>query len=573
MFALVLVGRLYFIQIVDGADFAGRATDQYTRPSSGLYDRGTIYFQDKTNTLIPAADLATGYTVAINPTLISGPLSVNSTSTLPATSTPQGIYQALNAIVPLDQHTFLTDVAKGAAGDTYEQIADQVPQNEADSISALKIAAVGIYDERWRSYPLGDLASHVVGFVGYDGTTTDGRYGLEKEYDSTLERQDDNVYVNLFAQIFSNIQSVTGGNQEGDIVTSIDPNVEQYMEQQLQAVQAQYHSQVTGGIIIDPETGEIYAMGATPSFDPNHYGDVNNIGVFTNPLVQNVYEMGSVIKSLTMAAGLDAGVVTASTTYNDQGFLKIDGSTIWNYDLKGRGPNTTMQTVLDDSLNTGAATVALKLGNQRFSNYMYTFGLASSTGIDLPNEAHNLVNNLQSPRDIEHATAAYGQGIALTPISTVRALCALANGGTLITPHVVTQIDYTNGLTKQMDYPAGPRVISTSTAVEISQMLTTVYQQALVADHVGAVKFNNYSVASKTGTAQIADPATGGYYPDEYLNSFFGFFPSTGSHARFLIFLYTYEPQNVDFASQSLTPSFVNLVKYLINYYEIPPDR
>ncbi len=557
-FALVLVGRLYFIQIVQGGDFSARADEQYTRPSSGLYNRGTIYFQDKTSTLIPAASLATGYTVAINPNQIS------------ASGTPALIYQKLNGILPLDKPTFLADAAKST--DTYEEIAQHVPKSQADAITALKLSAIGIYQDRWRVYPEDTLASQVVGFVGYDSTTTDGRYGLEKYYNSTLERDGDDVYVNIFAQIFSNIKEVTGGQQEGDIVTTIDPNVQQYLEQQLQAVQAKYSSTVTGGIVIDPQTGNIIAMGATPDFDPNNYGNVSDIGVFTNPLVQNVYEMGSVIKSLTMAAGLDAGVVTPTTTYNDTGSLTLDGHTIWNYDLRGRGPQTTMQTVLNDSLNTGAATVALKLGNSLFSNYMYRFGLGSSTGIDLPNEAHNLLSTLQSSRDIDHATAAYGQGIAMSPISTVRALCALANGGTLITPHVVNQINYTDGTSRTLSYGPGPRAISTSTALAISGMLTTVYQQALVADKVGAVKFNNYSVASKTGTAQIPAPG-GGYLPNQYLNSFFGYFPSAQSQARFLIFLYTYKPQNVDFASQSLTPSFVNLVKYLINYYEVPPDR
>ncbi len=558
-FALILVARLYFVQIVQGAAFSDRADQQYVQPASGLYDRGTIYFQDKSGTLIPAADLKSGYTVAINPNVIAA-----------GTTSPSALYKKLAAIIPLNEQTFLADATN--TNSVYQEIAKQVPQNEADAIKALKLSAVGVYQDRWRYYPEGSLASQVVGFVGYDGTSTTGLYGLEKYYNNVLNRSNAGMYVNLFAQIFSNIQTATGGQQEGSIVTTIDPNVQQYLEQQLQAVQNKYHAGITGGIIINPETGAIYAMGATPSFNPNTYATVSNIAVYKNPLVENVYEMGSIIKALTMAAGVDTGLVTPTTTYNDKGFLKVDGSTIWNYDHRGRGPYTTMQTVLDQSLNTGAATVALELGHQRFQEYMDRFGLASSTGIDLPNEATNLLRTLNSSKNIDLATAAFGQGIALSPISTVRAWSALANGGTLPTPHVVSQIMYTNGTVKNISYGPGPRVIATSTAVTIAQMLTHVYQVALVNDRVGAVYFKHYSVASKDGTAQIAIPG-GGYLPNQYLNSFCGFFPSIGSHARFLVFLYTYKPQGVEFASQSLTPAFVNIVKYLISYYDVPPDR
>ena len=275
-----------------------------------------------------------------------------------------------------------------------------------------------------------------------------------------------------------------------------------------------------------------------------------------------------------MAAGLDNGVVTADTTYNDKGYLSIDNYTIYNYDKKGRGV-IDMQTVLNNSLNTGVSFVVSKLGKDKFTEYMKAYGLGQETGIDLPAEAagniSNLLENLDNKKMIEYYTASFGQGISMTPIMTVRALSVLANGGKLITPHVINTVDYKVGLSKNISYvDESKQVLKKETSEEISRMLVKVVDDALIG---GSMKMKNYSIAAKTGTAQIARPANagGGYYSDRYLHSFFGYFPAYSP--RFLIFLYTYYPKGVDYASHTLTDPFFDIVKYLINYYEIPPDR
>jgi cell division protein FtsI/penicillin-binding protein 2 len=227
-----------------------------------------------------------------------------------------------------------------------------------------------------------------------------------------------------------------------------------------------------------------------------------------------------------------------------------------------------MQAVLNQSLNLGAAFVAGKVGNKVFADYLNNkFGLAEPTMVDLPNEGKSILNNLKSPRDIEYATASFGQGIAMSPITTVRALSVLANGGKLVTPHVVSQINYKVGFDRKIDYPAPRQVLKPETSVQISKMLTNVVDTALLE---GQVKMEHYSLAAKTGTAQIAGPG-GKYYQDRYLHSFFGYFPAT--NPRFLVFFYTYNPQGVEYASHTLTAPFINMTKFLINYYEIPPDR
>ena len=168
--------------------------------------------------------------------------------------------------------------------------------------------------------------------------------------------------------------------------------------------------------------------------------------------MEHVFEFGSVVKPLVMAAALNQGVVTPETTYDDKGEVTIEKHQIFNFDKKGRGPGTTMQDVFNQSLNTGMVFVEEQLGKVNLRNYLLAYGIKDKTGIDLPNETSGLVSNiLTSPREIEYANAAFGQGIALTPIELIRALASLANDGNLVVPHVVKEIKYDDGTSKRND--------------------------------------------------------------------------------------------------------------------------
>jgi len=551
--ALILIGKLYLVQIVRGSSYSERAERQYIRPTQHLFDRGSIYFQNKDGSSYGAATINSGFTLVINPKKI-----VSS----------DAVYTQLHGLLPtLDREFFM---AKAAKDDQYEEIVKRVNKDTGTEISALKIPGVSLVRDQWRVYPGGGVAAQTVGFVGYNGDVLDGRYGLERFYQETLRRDTDKAYVNFFAEVFSDLGRVVDeeADLEGDLVTTIEPSVQMRLEQVLGEVQKRWSSELSGGIIMDPKTGEIYAMGATPSFDPNHFQTEKDIRVFSNPLVENVYEMGSIIKPITMAAGLDAGAVTANTTYLDTGSVTADAKTIYNSDKKHRGV-TTMQEVLNKSLNTGASFVVQKMGKQAFKEYLLRFGFDEETGIDLPNESRGLLKTfLESPRDIESYTASFGQGIAMSPIATIRALSALGNGGYLPNPHVVKEIDYKIGITKKLSYPDGRQVLKTGTSEEISRMLVELVDKAL---RNGKVKLERYSVAAKTGTAQISQGGAKGYYADRYLHSFFGYFPAY--NPRFIVFLYTVYPKNVDFASETLTDPFFDLTNFLLHYYEVPPDR
>ncbi len=409
----------------------------------------------------------------------------------------------------------------------------------------------------------------LLAFLAFKENDKVGQYGLERFYNKTLSKPKDEVYVNFFAEVFSNLRdtiSDTNDNQ-GDIVTTIEPSTQATLEGELKGAFDTWRADQAGGIIINPQTGEIYAMTGFPNFDPNNFGKVSNLDVYRNPLVENVFEFGSVIKPLVMAAALDVNAVTPETTYFDKGFVVVNKKQINNFDKKGRGLST-MQTVLDQSLNTGMVFIESKLGHDGMRSYMKAFGIGEKTGIDIPNETSGLIKNLESPRDIEYANASFGQGIALTPIGAARAFSAIANGGDLIVPHFVKQIRYDNGLSKIPEYPVTRSgIIKSETSDTITRMLVHTFE----AYDDGKHKFKNYSVASKTGTAQIAMDNGKGYYTDRNMHSFFGYFPAYDP--KFLIFLYLKNPKEVKYASQTLIPPFMNITKFLMNYYDVPPDR
>lgn len=552
--ALFIASRAFYIQVVKHSYYVDVADKQYITNGPVNFDRGTVFFSHYREELVPAAQLSTTYRVAIDPTAIK-----NATST----------YEKLVVHIPLlDNATFMARATK--EGDPYEEIAKDLSAETIAQIKLEKLTGVSFVKDNKRAYPQMDIGSKILGFVGNDGSRIKGQYGIERYYNDVLSRSGSNQSVNFFAELFADIEKTTISNtdaKEGDIVLTIDAEAERALHNVLVETKKEWKSDIIGGIIMDPQTGNILAMDSLPSFDPNTYANVEDASFFLNQNVSGVYEMGSIIKPLTVAAALDSGAVTEDTTYNDTGFRDLNGYKVKNFDGQARGAGTKMQTILDKSLNVGIVFLVEQLGTKRFQQYFKNFGLGEETGIDLPGEASGLTKNLDSNVFVDSATAGFGQGIAVTPIQTVRALAALGNGGKLVNPHVVDTIIYNNGTTKKIVQDPPTQVITEKTSEEISRMLVHVVDTAL---KNGTYKMDRYSIAAKTGTAQIAKPG-GGYYEDRYLHSFFGYFPAY--EPKYIIFLYHTNPKGAEYASATLTDPFFKLVKFLISYYEVPPDR
>lgn len=550
--ALLICGKLYLLQVVRGHTYAAKADAQFIDLTSPILDRGTIYFTDKTNAQITAATLKDGFSLIINPQKITD---------------AEQVYAQVTRTLPVDHAQF---IAKAKNTDSKRQVILQHQTEGESSLVAQKIPGVSLERDRWRFYPGKSLAAQDIGFVAYNGgDTVEGRYGLERYYNEVLERTTNDLYANFFVELFGSKHETSSGSlTQGDLITTIEPSVQGELERALVDYDAAWHPKLAGGIIMDPRTGEIYAMATSPTFNLNEFNKVSDPLLYANPLVENVYEMGSIIKPLTMAAGIDTGAVTEHTTYNDVGCRTVDKKPICNFDHKGRGI-IPMQEVLNQSLNMGAAFVAERMGSSTMRDYFRNhFKLGTETGIDLPGEIHGQTNNLDSHNTVEYDTASYGQGIALTPVETARALATLANGGLLVTPHLVKAVRYTNGTTKTLGWGDNQRVLSAQTATTLSRMLTEVVDKHLLD---GKDKLDHWSVAAKTGTAQIADPVHGGYYGDRYLHSFFGYFPSYD--AKFIIFLFALEPTGAQYSSATWGAPFHTLTQFLINYYSVPPDR
>ncbi|TSC68691.1 MAG: Uncharacterized protein G01um101466_349 [Parcubacteria group bacterium Gr01-1014_66] len=534
--------RLFFLQVSRADEFGETAERQHAIFISSLPARGNIFFKDKDGSLVPAAVNRKTYALAGNPGKITAPAEA---------------FGLLEKIMPISRDEFLP---RAAGTSTYTIFQKDISKEISTEIARLEIPGVWIEENEQRVYPEGPVASQALGFVGFTDNTRVGRYGIEQQYEKLLSGVADTPKTGAKQKgaFFSFADIFRSKKQDGeDIILTLDPHIQSIAHRVVGHLMEQWHATSAGVLVLDPQTGAILAIESAPDFDPNAYNMVTDYDVFLNPFTQKVYEMGSIMKPLTMAAGLDAYAITEDTTYYDAGFVQIRDARIENYDGKGRG-RQTMYDILDQSLNTGAVFVMQQLGARQFRDYMDRFGLGSITGIDLPQEIAGNMTNLEHGGEVEYATASFGQGIAVTPIALAAALSSVANGGELVRPHM-TVSEYTSVTPK--------RVLRQETSEMVSRMLSKVVDDTLAG---GLVALPDYHIAAKTGTAQIPNSDDSGY-SDYYLHTFFGYAPAFDP--RFLILLFLEKPVGARYASQTLAEPFRELTEFIIHYYEIPPDR
>lgn len=426
-------------------------------------------------------------------------------------------------------------------------LARRISTEQIDKIKTLKLSGVGVSYEVDRFYPGGNLASDVIGFLGYnyEGRRA-GQYGVEGYYNQEL---------------FGDVDSKF--NRPSDIILTIDKNIQTFAEKSLKDVVEKWQAEGGSVIIQEPESGKILAMADWPSFDPNSYAGADP-KLFLNGSTQGMYEPGSSFKPVTMAAGLDLLKITSQTSYEDKGFVEVSGYIIRNFNNRIFGFQTMAQ-VLENSINTGTMFVESLIGDDNFLNYAVNMGFGQKTGIDLPGEVSGDINNLYSGRKINYLTSSFGQGIAVTPLQLVNAYSTIANGGKLMKPHVIDKIIKEGG----QEIVAKPEIltipISEKTAVKLQSMLVNAVDNGF-----DKARIKGYDIAGKTGTAQIPD-GKGGYSEKDFVHNFVGFAPAY--NAKFVILIKMDKPQGIKFAADSLSPVFKEMATFLLNYYNIPPTR
>ncbi|MCX6796208.1 MAG: penicillin-binding protein 2 [Candidatus Falkowbacteria bacterium] len=458
--------------------------------------------------------------------------------------------------------------------DPYEPISSKVEETLLEKLKAENLPGINYFLEKYRYYPDANVGAHILGFVGFDGNNKVGRYGLEGFFNEELTGKFGSIKAERSGTgqlIIINDQEYNQPINGSDLVLTINRSIQYFACKKLEETAMRHGADGGSVIMVEPKTGAIIAMCSWPDFDPNNYGGVKDVNVYNNPAIFSEYEPGSVFKVITMSAGLDLDKVTPETTYNDLGSVMIEGwpKPIKNSDFETFGGHgiTNMEQVLEKSLNTGAIFVVQKVGADNFLRYVKDFGFGEKTGIELETESDGDISPLmrKKVRPVEVATASFGQGISVTPLQIVMAYSAVANGGILMHPYIVSEIDKPDG-TKQITQPKQiRRVISERAAWLMTGMMVNVVEKG----HAQRAKLSGYYVAGKTGTAQIAEKS--GYSENRTTHTFIGFTPS--DDPKFVMLVKLDDPKDAPFAESTAVPLFSEIAEFALNYYQVPKER
>lgn len=574
---LIVVFRMYYLQIVRFDKFSELADNQHHSSEELLPNRGEIFLKNK-DELYPLAINRDYFTAFVSPREI-----------------------------PKDDIAKLTDQLVSSLGieklevenklrkrnRSYEVLKYKIPQEEKEKIEEKGIIGLHFEEDKSRSYRFysgGELAAHVVGFIGSDGKTYKGRYGIEKYFEDELAGSVGRISQRKDARggwLSSGDREFIKRRDGVDIILTIEYAVQYEIERILKEAVEEYEAEGGSISVMDPKTGKILAMASYPTFDPNDYSQVENMSVYTNPIVSNAYESGSVFKSIVMAIGLDEKKITPDTTYVDEGFVKTDDWTLKNANNKVYGLQTMTQ-VLENSINTGMIYVEKLVGNKKFRESLQRFGFDSKTNIELPTEVSGNFLNLENLKsEVEFYTASYGQGITVTQLQLLTAYSALANGGNLMKPQIIEKKIFSDGNEEVFESKIIHRVISEESSRQISEMLRSVVENG----HGENADVPGYLVCGKTGTAEVASKEMydefeeekeesddegedkkkeKAYEGDKTIVTFAGYAPL--DDPQFVVVVKIDNPSGI-WATNTAAPTFSKVMAYLLDFYDVEPTE
>lgn len=567
--ATAIGGRLTFWHVVEHDRLTAMAADQLAQVQEIPADRGVI-LDDRGQLLATSVQV---YSVYATPPQVRNPAAE---ATILA-----GLLQMPKAEL----------VSRLSGGKAWVWLRRRVQPVISDSIRALALPGIGLLPETRRVYPTAGaspgstLAAQLIGYVNVNGT---GQYGVEGAQNQLLAGTPGHVVAEediAGRQIADSAQVAEQPVNGADVRLTIDSGVQHILEAQLYDSYTRNHAQGATGIVMDVHTGAILGMATFPSYDANSYGTANP-ALYDNPAVAHPYEPGSVMKAFTIAAALDAGAITTSTKVVDNNNLTIAGVRIQNADRNdhpwGHGPITAQQ-VLQLSNNNGAAKIGLKLGGQRLYQAFRRFGFGQPTGIDIAGEVGGTVWDPSSPHasgNLTTAQNAFGQGLTVTAVQLVAGYAAIANGGTLVTPHVVAGWTDGTGTYHATSIKTGERVMRPETSATVMRLLLGAIDGGIAK----GASVAGYSIAGKTGTAEIAGPVkirdTSGkivtrnqYIPGWIDSSFIGVYPASRPQLVTLILLH--RPATWGRYQMVQRPEIVFhlLAPQILDYLAIPPDR
>lgn len=563
---LLAAGRLFYLQIFKAKYYDIVADDQHRIEQVLLQSRGEIYMHDfKGESMVP---------VVIN-------RKQSSTYAVPSEITNPKMTAKLLADIFKDENGECQELLAESASaelvekceerkriedeiydkvkkedDPYEPLKYGTDEGQIEKIRQLSLAGIYFEDEWVRFYPEGESLAQVSGFLGFNSERRIGQYGVEGYFEEELAGEAGKLLgdKDLFGRIIPVAEQELVAAKDGEnIVLTLDRVVQNKAYEIIKQAVEGYGAEHGTLLVMDPLSGEIRAMAGYPSFDPNHYSQVEKIEVYKNLNVGAAYEPGSVFKMITMAAALDSGAVEPDTSYEDKGYVVLGEHTIRNADNEKYG-EITMTEVLENSVNSGAIFAARKAGNDTFREYVESFGFGKGIDIGLDGEAPGDVSLLHKKGEIYTATASYGQGITVTPLQLAQAMATIVNNGKLIVPRIIEG--------RQKD--DGRQVISEKTAQTLKAMLVSVVKNG----HGSQAQVAGYYIGGKTGTAEVA--GSGGQYTDENMHSFIGFGPLDKS--KFVIMVKLSKPKWGRFSAVTAAPTFQKMAAFLLQYYQLAPE-